>query len=72
MNASPRLAGIFTSKMTKAVIIPPKMTAICHFWVNVTAWLPPATVYMITSNPLKMMVRSSRQPSTVERMMAGA
>ena len=52
--------------------MPTKITAICHFCVRLTASLPPVTVYTMTRNPMNTMIRSSRQPSIVERMMAGA
>jgi hypothetical protein len=52
--------------------MPPPITAICHFCVMLTASLPPVTVYTITSSPVRVMMRSRRQPSTVERMIAGA
>jgi hypothetical protein len=42
VNPSP--AGSFTSKTIEAVTMPPKITAICHFCVRLTASLPPVTV----------------------------
>jgi hypothetical protein len=52
--------------------MPAEITAICHRWVRLTASLPPVTVYTMTRSPLSTMMRSSRQPRTVERMIAGA
>ena len=70
--SNPRPAGSSISKTMNAVTMPTKITAICNFCVRLTASLPPVTVYTMTRNPMKTMIRSSRQPSIVERMMAGA
>ena len=43
-TAKTKAGGSFISKTMNAVIMPPKMTAICYFCVRFTASLPPVTV----------------------------
>jgi len=68
----PTASGSRYTSTAIAVTMPAEITAICHLCVRATASLPPVTVYTITSAPVKRMTRSSRQPRTVEMMIAGA
>jgi hypothetical protein len=55
-----------------ATTMPPSMTSICCFCVWLTARAPPITVYAITTPPMHRQVSRSDQPSTDDKMMAGA
>ena len=63
--------SIFITKKP-ANIIPPIITAICCFWVWVTALVPPETVYIITKSPIKILVQVKFQLSKVDNIIAGA
>ena len=65
-------AGRRHSTQAKATAMPAIITAICCFWVWLTALVPPTTVYTMTSPPTATLVTSSDHPRTLARMMAGA
>ena len=67
-----KFSGYFSIKKKKTKNRPKKITNICCFWVILTAFVPPVTVYTITKNPTKKFKIFRSIPRTVERIIDGA